>query len=365
LLDAKGNLFATTAWGGSANCVQETGCGTVYSVDKSGNYSVLYSFTGKSDGSNPSASLSEDAAGNLYGAATGNGSIPAPSSVFKLTQAGELTVLHDFTGVPDGDVANTAPILGTAGNLYGTTLTGGFVCNSQYFSSGCGVIYKVDANGQYSVIHTFEKIKDGFQPQGLAMDGAGNLYGSTGLGGVLCFLDRIAGCGTVFKIDTSGTYTVLHRFKMADGVFPNPVTVDAAGNVYGITQGGGDRKCFRPDGCGTIFKINTAGQFSVLYTFTSAVVTNAAFNTPILDSQGNLYDTQGGNHGFLFKLDTSGNFTELFVFPTYQQAPEDGLSPSGVAMDTEGDFYGTMQLGGDLDCDTSQTGCGTVFKLTP
>ncbi len=102
---------------------------------------------GKSDGSNPSSSLTEDAAGNLYGAAADNEAVPAPSSVFKLTQAGELTVLHDFTGVPDGNVANTAPILDAAGNLYGTTLTGGFVCNGQHFESGCGVIYKVDANG--------------------------------------------------------------------------------------------------------------------------------------------------------------------------------------------------------------------------
>ncbi len=304
LLDSKGNLFGTTTWGGAANCVQETGCGTVYRINKRGNYSVLYSFTGGSDGSNPWASLSEDAAGNLYGAATGNGSIPAPSSVFKLTQAGELTVLHDFTGVPDGNVANTTPILDAAGNLYGTTLTGGFVCNSEYFSSGCGVIYRVDAKGQYNVIHTFKKISDGFQPQGLAMDAAGNLYGSTGWGGETCLLGKAFGCGTVYKLDRSGKYRVLHRFKSKDGEFPNPVTVDAAGNVYGIAVGGGDTKCSPPDGCGTIFKIDTAGQFSVLYTFTSAVVTNVGYNTPVLDSHGNFYDTtsfnQPGNGGFLF-----------------------------------------------------------------
>lgn len=325
LLDSKGNLFGTTTWGGAANCVQETGCGTVYRINKRGNYSVLYSFTGGSDGSNPWASLSEDAAGNLYGAATGNGSIPAPSSVFKLTQAGELTVLHDFTGVPDGNVANTTPILDAAGNLYGTTLTGGFVCNSEYFSSGCGVIYRVDAKGQYNVIHTFKKISDGFQPQGLAMDAAGNLYGSTGWGGETCLLGKAFGCGTVYKLDRSGKYRVLHRFKSKDGEFPNPVTVDAAGNVYGIAVGGGDTKCSPPDGCGTIFKIDTAGQFSVLYTFTSAVVTNVGYNTPVLDSHGNFYDTtsfnQPGNGGFLFKLDTRGTSPSLLFFRTISMRP--------------------------------------------
>ena len=355
--------------GGAANCVQETGCGTVYRIDKRGNYSVLYSFTGKGDGSNPWASVTEDAAGDLYGAATGNGAIPAPSSVFKLTQAGELTVLHDFTGVPDGDVANTTPILDAAGNLYGTTLTGGFVCNSQYFESGCGVIYKVEAKGQYSVIHTFRKISDGFRRKAWLWTRQEISTARPVGAATTCLLGKALGCGTVYKLDRSGKYTVLHRFKSKDGEFPNPVTVDAAGNVYGIAVGGGDTKCSPPDGCGTIFKIDTAGQFSVLYTFTSAVVTNVGYNTPVLDSEGNFYDTtsfnQPGNGGFLFKLDTSGKFTEPFVFPDYQHAPEDGLFPSGVAMDTKGNFYGTMQIGGDIDCDVQQSGCGTLFKLTP
>ena len=138
-------------------------------------------------------------------------------------------------------------------------------------------------------------------------------------------LGKAFGCGTVYKLDRSGKYRVLHRFKSKDGEFPNPVTVDAAGNVYGIAVGGGDTKCSPPDGCGTIFKIDTAGQFSVLYTFTSAVVTNVGYNTPVLDSHGNFYDTtsfnQPGNGGFLFKLDTRGTSPSLLFFRTISMRP--------------------------------------------
>ncbi len=339
-------------------------------MDKAGHYSVLYRFLGGSDGGEPTASVTEDAGGNLYGAAFGNHSISALSTVFELTQAGQLTVLHDFTGIPDGDAADATPILDAAGNLYGTTSSGGFACNSYYLPAGCGVVYKVDASGQYSVIHTFKTVADGVQPQGLAMDAAGNLYGSTALGGASCFLDRILGCGTVYKIDTNGTYTVLHRFETpADGVLPTPVTVDAAGNVYGITVGGGDTNCSPGDGCGTIFRIDAAGRFSVLYTFTPAIVTTPGYNVPVLDSQGNLYDStainQPGNGGFLFKLDTNGNFTELFVFPDFQDAPQDGEFVNGTAMDADGNFYGTMLSAGDVSCNPLGGGCGTVFKLTP
>ncbi len=361
-LDANGNLFGTTVYGGVSCPVElQDGCGTVFKIDTSGQYSVLFRFPGSGEGGLPDASLTEDAAGNLYGTTVGVDGVDS-STVFKLTQAGQMTVLHTFNGPADGDTPNSAPIL-YAGNLYGTTLVGGVDCDHSQTEAGCGVIYEVSAGGRFRVVHTFTNVADGVQPQGLAMDAEGNAYGATQYGGVTC------GCGTVYKIDRRGKFTVLYRFQgKADGGFPSPVTVDAAGNVYGATDGGGDSTCYPPAGCGTIFKIDNTGQFSVLYTFTSAFIRNPAYLTPVLDAQGNFYDTSPyngtGGEGMLFELDTNGNFSVLFEIP-YQSGGQggDGIFMNSIAMDTEGNFYGATQVGGDDSCGFADFGCGTVFKL--
>jgi uncharacterized repeat protein (TIGR03803 family) len=368
--DAKGRLYGTTGTGGDANCPgnQPYGCGTVFKVDASGKYSVLYTFLGGSDGGFPVASLTEDAAGSLYGTTAGlNG---ADSTVFKLTQTGQKTVLHTFSNQgADGGAPDTTPILDASGNLYGTTpVNGDSHCGFE--GSGCGVIYKVNASGKFSVFHTFKDITGGMQPEGgLGIDAKGTLYGSTSLGGDLnCF--SALGCGTVFRLTKSGTFTVLHRFHgKADGAGPVSATADAAGNVYGITGYGGDLSCYSPMGCGVIFKIDTAGKFSVLFTFSSKVICcGPGYNILVRDSKGNLYDTTpiNGVHngGFLFELDTNGRFTVLFDFP-YQGENGDGQFVNSIAMDKHGNFYGTMQIGGDFSCGRGDQGCGTVFELVP
>jgi uncharacterized repeat protein (TIGR03803 family) len=370
--DAKGRLYGTTGTGGDANCPgnQPFGCGTVFTVDASGKYSVLHTFLGEGDGGFPLASLTEDAAGNLYGTTAGlNG---AASTVFKLTQAGQKTVLHAFSDQgADGGVPDTTPILDAAGNLYGTTpFYGDSHCGFQ--GSGCGVIYKVNASGQFSVFHTFASIADGMMPEGgLAMDAKGTLYGATFYGGDLnCYLYSGLGCGTVFRLNKSGKFAVLHRFHgKAGGSIPVSATADAAGNVYGITDIGGDLTCNPPFGCGVIFKIDTAGKFTVLFTFNSKVICcGGGYNILVRDSKGSLYDTTpiNGPHngGFLFELDTTGKFTVLFDFP-YQGENGDGQFVNSIVMDAHGNFYGTMQLGGDFSCGRGRNGCGTVFKLTP
>jgi len=369
--DAKGRLYGTTGTGGDANCPgnQPFGCGTVFEV-KSGKYSVLYMFLGGSDGGFPVASLTEDAAGNLYGTTEGlNG---AASTVFKLTQTGQKTVLHTFSNEgSDGGAPDTPPILNAAGNLYGTTpVNGDSHCGFE--GSGCGVVYEVDARGQFSVFHTFANIADGMMPEGgLAIDAQGTLYGATFYGGDLnCYAKTTIGCGTVFRIKKNGKFAVLHRFDgKADGAYPVSATADPAGNVYGITTYGGDLSCYPPFGCGVIFKVDTAGKFTVLFTFSSKVICcGPEYNTLVRDAKGNLYDSTpiNGPHngGFLFELDTSGTFTDLFDFP-YQGENGDGEFANSIVMDSHGNFYGTMQLGGDFSCGRGDNGCGTVFELTP
>lgn len=335
-------------------------------MDKNGHYSVLYAFHGNGDGALPVASLVEDAAGNLYG--TTEGDFGAASTVFKLTQSGQKTVLHAFSPGADGGAANTTPILDAAGNLYGTTPVGGDIhCDDNGNGNACGVIYKVDARGHFSVFHTFRKIATGMMPEGgLTIDAAGTIYGSTARGGIKCYISSQLGCGTVFQLSKSGKFTLLHRFTgKADGYFPINVAADAAGNLYGLAAGGAST-CSPTGGCGVIFKIDTAGKFSIVFNLTSDDVGNTGVNLLVLDSKGNLYDTTSGsggnNGGWLFKLDTKGKFSILFDFPPFSDTV-DGNYVNSIAVGADGNFYGTMEIGGDLSCGGHGDGCGTVFKL--
>jgi uncharacterized repeat protein (TIGR03803 family) len=169
--DEDGNLYGTTAFGGSG-CVP-AGCGTVYKIDKNGDYTVLYRFQGSNDGAAPRAGLARDAAGNLYGTTQGQGT---PATVFKVDKNGHETVLFIFeNNRKDGCCAEAAPVLDAAGNLYGTT---------PYGIAENGVVYKIDVHGKFSVVHTFTDIADGAEPYGgLVIDASGNLYGATVNGG--------------------------------------------------------------------------------------------------------------------------------------------------------------------------------------
>src|SRR5215471_8139518 len=114
----------------------------------------------------------------------------------------------------------------------------------------------------YKLVHKFTGGLDGSEPRaGVIVDTAGNLYGTTQIGGY----PPCGGCGTVFKLDPSGKETVLHRFgrKDADGILPDAgVTRDAAGNLYGTTSTGGSFHF------GTVYKIYKGGRETVLYNFT-------------------------------------------------------------------------------------------------
>ncbi len=254
--------------------------------------SVLHSFTGgSSDGAFPFAGLIADSAGNLYGTTQGGGA-SNNGVVFKLAPGGTETVLHSFTGGSDGSNPLFAGLIADgAGNLYGTTeFGGGTGCGGP----GCGVVFKLTPTGSsYTVLHSFAGGSgDGANPYaGLIIDSAGNLYGTTEFGGG-------PGCGVVFKLAPGGTETVLHTFTGSpnDGAFPTAgLFADSGGNLYGTTAGGGappppNAPPCGGSGCGTVFKLAPGGAETVLYTFCRLFNCNdgAGPSGVIADSAGNL-----------------------------------------------------------------------------
>jgi uncharacterized repeat protein (TIGR03803 family) len=311
---------------------------------------ILYSFGDQPDGELPYAGLVQDANGNLYGT-TQQGGASGNGTVFKLDPNGNETVLHSFTGA-DGALPIAPLIMDSSGNLYGTTLGGG--------ANNSGTIFKVDASGQYTVLHTFTGSNgsgDGSFPWSpLVQDAAGNLYGTTNQGGA-------SDGGTVFKLDPSGNETILHSFTgVDDGVNPYSGLIrDSAGNLFGTAREGGGNIF------GAVYKLDSSGNETVLYGFKGPPNDGSYPQTGLVrDSAGNLYGTtsEGGNGpcgpdptkpigcGTVFKLDPNGKETVLFSF---QDLGPRGSSdrPSGLLLDNSGVLYGT-----------TGTGNGTIFAIS-
>ena len=332
--DRAGNLYGTTEWGGAF------GHGVVFKLDTANNQTVLHSFAGgPNDGSHPWAPVTLDAAGNIYGT-TYVGGQHEYGTVFKLDPAGNETILHDFNAATGND--GGAPFAGVlrdrSGNLYGTALEGG--------SRGYGVVFKLDATSQLTLLHEFRGSEGGLPHAGLIHDRGGNLYGVAEYGGTLDF-------GVVYKIDATGRYTILHSFNDQEGSLPyGGVIRDSAGNLYGNTILGG------ASNMGVIFKLTPTGQYTVLHVFSGPDGANPQ-SSMVLDSAGNVYGTaplEGGaaRAGVVFKLDSAGDYSVLHSFNG-----EDGEGPYGdLIRDSVGNLYGTTYEGGDFDS-------GVVFKLTP
>jgi uncharacterized repeat protein (TIGR03803 family) len=250
-IDSAGNLFGTTGFGGGTGCGGD-GCGIVYKVTPPGSETILYSFTGSADGRVPSASPILDAAGNLYGIAGLGGDLTCPQAngegcgtVWKLDTSGNFTVLYAFTGGTDGAFPEGGLVMDPSGNLYGDAGEGGnLACGAGF---GCGVIFRIDSSHNFTVLYAFAGgSNDGQIPDAtLLRDAAGNLYGTTQYGGDLsCSLGGGAGCGVVFKLAASGNETILHAFAggTTDGEEPVPgaaLITDGKGNLYGTTSYGG------------------------------------------------------------------------------------------------------------------------------
>jgi len=387
--DPAGNLYATAYSGSSAACLYSNygnpGCGTVIKLTPrvGGPWpSTTISNFGSTDTSFPMGGLIADSSGNYYGTGT-QGGAHAAGEVFRLSpKAGggwTKTALYDFTGLNgDGLYPSGNLVFDTAGNLYGTTELGGDntdYCNNFYF--GCGIAYELSptASGPWkeTVLFTFSSAVGGYPTAGLAFDHAGNLYGTTLQGGPgNCFLFT-SGCGSVFQLSpgAGGTWTehTIYQFTGNNdgGNSYFPVAVDSAGNLYGTTSTGGIYFY-----SGTAFKLSPGSggswTFSVLHNFGGM---NGDVTYPlsgvVLDSSGNLYGTGYGPNGtsdtgMVFELSpAAGEWTTTVV---HGFTGKDGSSPyGGVVFDSAGNLYGTTASGGkSTNC---QGGCGTVFSLAP
>src|ERR1700733_10416202 len=236
LRDDDGNLYGSASYGGDLSCDNGEGCGTIFKLDSAGNMTVLHAFSLGTDGGFPVGALLRDVAGNLYGLTV--------AAIYKLDTTNTLTVIHRI-GAP-----NPGPALvgDKTGSLYGVTILGGdLTCGTS--GNGCGAVYQTNRNtGKTKILHSFELTDGGGPDSGLIRDTAGNLYGTTQSGGDLT-CHPPGGCGVVFQLDTAGNLTVLHNFHGgADGETPTPSSLarDSSGNLYGMTELGGDVTCAPP-----------------------------------------------------------------------------------------------------------------------
>ena len=285
--DPADNVYSTVSFGGPYGCDRK-GCGGIFKMDKTGKLTLLYAFTGGSDGANPYAGLIRDHAGNLYGVAFAGGSLGiCPNTVnigcgtvFKLETTGKLVVLYTFIGADDG-AAPYAPLLTDGENLYGTASSDG--------AFGGGTVFKIDSKGNFSVLYAFTGVAgDGRIPYGgLIRDDSGNLYGTTVAGG------SVNSYGIVYKLDPTGKETVLHVFTGPDGQWPwASLVFDKNGNLFGTTSFGGT------NGDGTVFELDKAGNETILHNFLSATDGSAVISRIIMDAAGNIYGTADEGGGF-------------------------------------------------------------------
>jgi uncharacterized repeat protein (TIGR03803 family) len=316
---------------------------------------VLYSFTGGSDGGYPYAGLTPDGAGNFYGTATYGGlgnRDNGHGTVFELSPNGNggwnETVLYTFTGLTDGGNPVGPVIFDSVGNLYGTAANGG--------ATGSGVVFElspVGAKWTETVLYSFAGGTDGDNPEsGLLKDSAGNLYGTTlGCCGIAY--------GTVFELSRSRDGWTEQVIYSVETTSLAGLTMDDAGNIFGI-------------GNDSVFELSPNGEGgwtpTVIHTFTGPQTKDgwSAQGTPVLDSFGNLYGTTvyGGEkgQGTVYKLipGKKGQWRER-ILHSFQGFPRDGGGPSGgVVLDADGNIYGTTVIGGKFG---SRYGDGTIFEL--
>lgn len=334
----------------------------------------LYTFLGEADGASPSE-VGLDPAGNpysiaAYGGDAGCGQSGGCGVAFKLNARGHESILHTFTAPPDGANSYVGLLRDSSGVFYGETYDGG--------SNGVGIIFKLTppptvcasvlCPWHETILHQFSGGSgDGANPEGdLIGDSSGNIYGTTTAGGS-------TGSGTVFKLDPAGNESVLYSFRghPADGAIPYGALVrDQAGNLYGTTSGGGT------SGPGTVFELSPSGSGwteQVLYDFTGGSDGGAPFAGLIADEQGNLYGTTyfGGDSpcgcGVVFELspNLNGTWSETVLY-IFTGVPDGGEPEAALIRDSAGNLYSTTNEGGiATGCPFGSGGCGTVFELSP
>jgi uncharacterized repeat protein (TIGR03803 family) len=230
-------------------------------------------------------------------------------AIFRITPTGDFSILHSFDSM-DGARPGAALIQASDGDFYGTTQIGG--------THDFGTVFKITANGALTTLHTFNS-SDGAQPVApLIQTKDGILYGTTATGGTSSSCPR-GGCGTIFQITTKGKLTTLHSFVSIDGGYPaGALAQDSDGNTFSTTTfGGGDRIC--PQGCGTIFAINSRTVLDVLHDFDLAdgeIPEGGLFQATNGTFYGTSFSGGGGSDGTIFSLDMGLPPFITFVSPT-------------------------------------------------
>jgi len=350
-------------------------------------FKTVVEFNGTNEGGNLLAPLTQGPDGNYYGATQYDGSddcnqVPGCGTIFKVSPQGNLTTLYTFCmeqPCTDGGSPWAGLLLGTDGDFYGTTYEGGAP------NTGEGTVFKVTPAGKLTTLHRFcaePGCLDGAQPTGQLIQGAdGNFYGTTRTGGDNQYCPL--GCGTVFRITLDGAFTSLYAFTYigGDGAIPSAgLTLGPDGSFYGTTSQGGNPGLWCTEylgeyGCGTVFRITSAGRETVLYHFCqdeNFCATDGAlpFAGLVLGNDGSFYGAAWGGggsdqSGALFRITPQGHFTELYQFCSLSDC-SDGALPGGTLIQgTDGALYGTTEEGGSTSCFGVGVGCGTAFRYTP
>jgi uncharacterized repeat protein (TIGR03803 family) len=340
-----GNFYGTTGSGGTYGNLDNKG--TVFTINSAGTLTTLHSFSNGADGGGPNAGLVQGRDGDFYGT-TSEGGTNGGGTVFRISSAGTLTTLYSFTGGVSGNEPETALVQGRDGNFYGTTAAGGGTYDG-------GTVFKISSAGTLTPLHSFTYGADGGEPFAALVQGHdGNFYGATRSGG-----DTNADWGTVFKISSAGTLTTLYSFTGGpDGGGPEAQLVQASdGDFYGTTRSGGTYDE------GTVFKINSAGTLTTLYSFGGGGDGGVpGFGGLVHGRDGNFYGTAsvGGTStnftsvwGTVFRISPAGTLTTLHSFTG---GADGGVPDAGLVQDRDGNLYGMANSGG-------ASNMGTVYKL--
>jgi uncharacterized repeat protein (TIGR03803 family) len=322
------------------------GCGTVFKITPQGTFNTVWNFQNGGNGCGPDGGLMLASGGDVYGSTTNAGD-GGRGTLWKLSPEGTLATVYEF-GFADGANPNSSLAEAPNGILYGTTVNGG---NGISCCDGGGVVFKMTSSGAFSVLHFFD-FTDGWDPQDatLVLGTDGSFYGETAGGGTNSCPSGL-GCGVLYKIGPLGAFTVLHNFKGSDGYVPYGGLIQASDeNFYGTTYFGGAH------GEGTVFKLTSSGTLTTLHSFSGGDGAQPRGRL-IQATDGNLYGITyaGGANGdgTIYELTLGGQFTKLHDFEG-----SDGAQPrSGIAQDTNGTFYGETSGGGS-------SGNGTIFSLS-
>ncbi|RDC63661.1 choice-of-anchor tandem repeat GloVer-containing protein [Adhaeribacter pallidiroseus] len=336
LIQAKdGNFYGMTSGGGAATF------GTIFKMTPAGKITILHDFAGydgtPADGNN----LIQAADGSFYGLTSSGGLMSngaVPGVAFKMTPAGEYSVIYNFTRNdgyrPYGDLLQAPD-----GNFYGMTHYGG--------TFDKGTIFKLTPTGTYTVLHHFNGTSRGGWPSGnLVLGNDGNFYGVTTSYGAYEL-------GTIFKITPSGTFTLLHSFERATGGTPiGSLVKHPDGNFYGVTSYGGDNYS------GTIYRITSTGKYQVIHHYGFDAVGNTPKRSLMLGKDGNLYGTtmNGGDwfNGTIYQVTPRGTVRALHAF----SPAEEGGRASGLVQGADGYLYGMNEIGGPQND-------GTIYRILP